>query len=247
MDPIHQFTITPLIELSVNGNDISFTNASLFMVLAVGLILGFLFWAVRQHLLVPDRWQNSAEISYLFVYRMVLENAGFEARPLVPLVFTLFAFILTCNLLAMLPFGFAVTSHLAVTGALALLVFIVVTVLGLVKQGWHFFSRFAPKGVPVAILPFMIPLEILSYFIRPVSLSVRLFANIMAGHAMMKVFASFIVMMGAAMGMLGYALGLAPFALLVVMTGFEIFVAGIQAYVFALLTVVYIQDAMARH
>lgn len=247
MDPIHQFSIIPLVHINVGGADISFTNSSLFMLSSVFLVVVFLLIAVRQGRLVPGRLQNSAEMIYLFVYRMVLENAGFEARPLVPLVFTLFSFILACNLLAMIPFTFAVTSHLAVTGCLALLVFVVVTILGLFKKGWGFFARFAPAGVPWALLPLMVPLEILSYFIRPVSHSVRLFANIMAGHAMMKVFAGFIVMMGTAMGVLGFLLGLIPLAMLVVMTGFEVFVALIQAYVFALLTVVYIRDALSDH
>jgi len=186
-------------------------------------------------------------MSYEFVSGIVYSNTGPRGRPFVPFVFALFMFLLLGNLIGMVPYTFTFTSHLIVTGTLALVVFVMVTLLGLIKHGLHFFTKFIPKGVPAALLPLMIPLEIISYFIRPISLSVRLFANIMAGHTMLKVFAGFIVMMAGGMGLVGYLLGLLPFALVVVLIGFEFFVAFIQAYVFALLTTIYIQDSLDLH
>ncbi len=247
MDPLHQFIIYPLVSINVSGGDVSFTNSSLFMFLAAICGLVLVIGGMRKRLLVPDRLQSAAEMSYEFVEGMVRGNAGHGGRPFVPFVFALFLFLLFGNLIGMIPYTFTFTSHLAVTASLAMVVFVMVTIVALVKHGLHFFSKFIPKGVPLALMPLMIPLEIISYFIRPISLSVRLFANIMAGHTMLKVFAGFIVMMAGALGLVGYLLGLLPFALVVILVGFEFFVAFIQAYVFALLTVIYIQDALEMH
>ncbi|MEI7606884.1 MAG: F0F1 ATP synthase subunit A [Rhodospirillaceae bacterium] len=247
MDPLHQFIIYPLISIDIGGGNVSFTNSSLFMMLAALAGLFLVIGGMRRRLLVPDRFQSAAELSYEFISGMVHSNTGHEGRPFIPFVFALFLFLLFGNLIGMVPYTFTFTSHLVVTGSLALVVFVMVTLLGLIKHGLHFFSKFVPKGVPAALMPLMIPLEIISYFIRPVSLSVRLFANIMAGHTMLKVFAGFIVMMAGAMGLVGYLLGLLPLALVVVLVGFEFFVAFIQAYVFALLTTIYIQDSLEMH
>ncbi len=247
MDPLHQFLIYPLITITVSGGDVSFTNSALFMLLSALTGLGLVVGGMRKRLLVPDRMQSAAEISYEFVEGIVRSNAGHEGLPFVPFVFSLFLFLLFGNLIGMIPYTFTFTSHLVVTASLAMVVFIMVTLVGLLKHGLHFFSKFVPRGVPIALMPLMIPLEIISYFIRPVSLSVRLFANIMAGHTMLKVFAGFIVMMAGGLGAVGYLLGILPFALVVVLIGFEFFVAFIQAYVFALLTVIYIQDALEMH
>jgi len=247
MDPIHQFTVVPLVPLTIGGVDFSFTNAALFMALASGLVVWLLLSGIRERKMVPDRRQSLVEVLYEFIDALVYSNAGAEARPFVPFIFSLFTFILAGNLLGMIPYSFTFTSHLIVTAALALVVFVIVTFLGLLRHGWHFFARFAPKGVPLALLPLMVPLEIVSYLIRPVSLSVRLFANMMAGHTMLKVFAGFIILLSGSLGVAGYFLGLLPLMLLVVLTGFELFVSVIQAYVFALLTVIYIQDAYAKH
>ena len=247
MDPLHQFNIIPLISINISGGDVSFTNSALYMLLAAGIAMAILVGGMRQRSLVPGRLQSLAEMAYEFISGMVHSNAGIEGRPFIPFVFALFMFLLLGNLIGMVPYTFTFTSHLIVTGTLAMVVFVMVTLLGFIKHGLHFFSKFVPKGVPAALMPLMIPLEIISYFIRPVSLSVRLFANIMAGHTMLKVFAGFIVMMAGALGIAGYLLGLLPLALVVVLVGFEFFVAFIQAYVFALLTVIYIQDSLELH
>jgi len=247
MDPIHQFTVVPLVPIEIGGVDLSFTNAALFMALASGLVVWLILSGTRDRLLVPDRRQSMVEVLYEFINALVYSNAGPAARPFVPFIFSLFTFILVGNLLGMIPYCFTFTSHLIVTAALALVVFIMVTALGLYRHGWHFFKRFAPQGVPPALLPLMVPLEVVSYLIRPVSLSVRLFANMMAGHTMLKVFAGFIILLSGGLGVAGYVLGLLPLVMLVVLTGFELFVSAIQAYVFALLTVIYIQDAYAKH
>ena len=247
MDPLHQFNIYPLISIDISGGNVSFTNSSLFMLLAALAGLFLVIGGMRKRLLVPDRFQSAAELSYEFISGMVHSNTGHEGRPFIPFVFALFLFLLFGNCIGMVPYTFTFTSHLVVTATLAMVVFVMVTLLGFIKHGFHFFAKFVPKGVPAALMPLMIPLEIISYFIRPVSLSVRLFANIMAGHTMLKVFAGFIVMMAGAMGVVGYLVGLLPLALVVVLVGFEFFVAFIQAYVFALLTVIYIQDSLEMH
>ena len=238
--PLEQFTIERLIHIPIGGLDASFTNSSLFMVIAIALITLFLTLAMRQSAMVPGRWQSMAELSYEFIGKMIRDNVGQEGRQYFPFIFSLFMFILFCNLLGMVPYSFTVTSHIIVTFALALVVFLGVTVIGFVRHGAHFLKLFVPSGVPLALLPLLIVIEVLSYLIRPVSLSVRLFANMLAGHTMLKVFGGFVV----ALGVLG---GWAPLAFVVALTGLEIGIAILQAYVFAILTCIYLNDAINLH
>ena len=194
--PLHQFVIQPLVPIHIGNVDLSFTNSSLFMVVAATLVTLFLTLGMRGENLVPGRFQSMAEMSYEFVAGMVRDNVGSAGRKYFPFVFTLFMFVLFGNLLGLLPYSFTFTSHIAVTAALALVVIVGVTVVGFAKHGLHFLSFFVPKGVPAALLPLMIPIEVISYLSRPVSLSIRLFANMMAGHTMLKVFAGFVVLLG---------------------------------------------------
>jgi F-type H+-transporting ATPase subunit a len=257
IDPVHQFEIKRFIDFrdcydptgaictkpehfDHSLDFLSFTNSSLFMIIAVGLIVGFLVYAMRAGSLIPSRIQSVAEISYEFVAKIVRENSGEEGMKFFPFVFTLFAFILTLNMLGMIPYSFTVTSHIIVTFALALMVFLVVTVVGFIKNGPGFLKLFVPSGAPVALLPLLVVIEAISYLIRPISLSVRLFANMMAGHMMLKVFASFVV----ALGVVG---GWAPLLFMVPFTGLEILVAFLQAFVFAVLTCIYLNDALHMH
>jgi F-type H+-transporting ATPase subunit a len=242
--PLEQFTIEPLLPLHVGRYDLSFTNSALFMILAAGLVTVLMTLSVKRGALVPSRLQSLAELFYEFIANMVRDNAGHDARRFTPLVFSLFMFILLGNLLGMIPYTFTFTSHIIVTFALALTVFIIVTVVGLVLHGFHFLSLFVPQGVPTVLLPLMVVIEVISYLTRPISLSVRLFANMMAGHTMMAVFAGFAVSMGAA---LGWVTSLAPLLLVIALTGFEILVAVLQAYVFAILTCLYLRDAIELH
>jgi F-type H+-transporting ATPase subunit a len=242
--PLEQFAIEPLIPIHLGRYDLSFSNSALFMVLAAALVTLLMTTAVKRGALVPGRLQSIAELLYEFVDGMVRDNAGREARGFTPFVFTLFMFILLGNLLGMIPYTFTFTSHIVVTFALAITVFIMVTILGIAMHGLHFFSLFVPHGVPKALLILLVPIEVLSYLTRPVSLSIRLFANMMAGHTMMAVFAGFAVSMGVA---LGWAVGVLPLLLVIALTGFEILVAAIQAYVFAILTCLYLRDAIELH
>jgi len=237
--PVEQFTIKPLVPLEVGGLDLSYSNSSLWMTITVIAVTAFLTLSMRGGRLVPGRWQSMAELSYEFVANMVRENVGSEGRKYFPFVFTLFLFVLFGNLLGMIPYSYTFTSQIIVTFAMAAVIFVGVTILGLALHGFHFFTLFFPSGTPIALAPILIPIEIISYFVRPVSLSVRLFANMMAGHTMMKVFAGFALAMG--------VLGVAPIILLVALTGFEIMVAVLQAYVFTLLTCMYLNDAIHLH
>lgn len=238
--PLAQFEIHPLMDITVGGVNLSFTNASLFMVLAVSGILLFLVGASRPRALVPGRLQATAEMFYEFIAGMMKENIGNEGRKYFPLVFSTFMFVLFTNLLGMLPYSFTVTSHIAVTFAIALFLFLFITVVGLVRHGLHFFSLFLPHGTPGWMAPLMVFIELFAYLARPVSLSVRLAANMLAGHTMLKVIAGFVIM-------LGFVGGWLPFALLIVLSGFEIFVAVLQAYIFAILVCVYLNDAVHLH
>jgi F-type H+-transporting ATPase subunit a len=238
--PLHQFVIQPLLPIQAGGVDLSFTNSSLFMVLAVALVTLFLTLGMRGRALVPGRFQSMAEMSYEFVAAMVRDNVGAAGRQYFPFIFSLFMFVLFGNLLGLVPYSFTFTSHIVVTAALALTVIFGVTVIGVVKHGFHFFSFFVPKGVPALLLPLMIPIEVISYLSRPVSLSIRLFANMMAGHTMLKVFAGFVVV-------LGFLGGWAPLAMDVALTAFELLVAFLQAYVFTVLTCIYLNDAVHLH
>jgi F-type H+-transporting ATPase subunit a len=238
--PLAQFEIKTLIPLKLGDIDVSFTNSALFMSLTLVLVTLFLVLGMRKRALVPGRWQSMAEMSYEFVANLLRDTVGSEGRKYFPLVFTLFMFILFGNMLGMIPYSFTFTSHVIVTFAMALAVFIGVTVLGFVKHGFHFFSFFVPPGVSVILWPLMIPIEIISYLSRPISLSVRLFANLTAGHTMLKVFAGFIISLGVVGGVL-------PFAFVVALTGLELLIAFLQAYVFTILTCFYINDALRLH
>ncbi|MEL0107156.1 MAG: F0F1 ATP synthase subunit A [Rhodospirillaceae bacterium] len=237
--PITQFVIKPLIPLKVGGWDISFTNSAAFMTISIVAITLLMVLSMRGHALVPNRFQSIAEMSYMFIANLVRDTVGPEGRPYFPFVFSLFMFILFGNLLGMIPYSFTFTSHIIVTFAFAGFIFIGVTLIGIFKHKLHFLSFFLPPGVPVWMAPLLIPIEIISYLSRPVSLSVRLFANMMAGHLLLKVFAGFVIPLG--------LLGIMPLAFLVALTGLEIVIAFLQAFIFTILTCLYISDAIHLH
>jgi len=234
---MEQFEIKRLISFHIGSLDASYTNSALWMTIAV--IVAFLLFVVgvRQRALVPGRLQSVAELGYEFIAGMVRDNVGSAGKKYFPFVPTLFIFILLCNLLGLVPYSFTPTSHIIVTFAMAAVVFVGVTVIGFVKHGAHFLSFFVPQGVPFALLLLLVPIEIISYFVRPFSLSIRLFANMLAGHTMLKVFGGFVVM-------LGVLAGWAPLAFLVAFPGLELLIAFLQAYVFAILTCLYLNDAI---
>ncbi len=239
-NPMEQFEIKRLIPVDFFGIDASFTNSSLFMVVAVILISGFIIFSMSGRALVPGRMQSVAELSYEFVANMVRMNVGAAGQKFFPFIFSLFMFVLVLNMIGMIPYTFTVTSHIIVTFALAIVIFLGVTLVGVVKHGFGFLKFFVPSGVPMALLPLLVVIEVISYLTRPISLSVRLFANMMAGHTMIKVFASFVV----GLGILG---GWAPLAFMVAFTGLEIMIAFLQAYVFAILTCIYLNDSIHLH
>jgi F-type H+-transporting ATPase subunit a len=247
VDPLHQFQIQRYLPINIGGLDASFSNSALYMVITVALITGLIVYGMRGRALVPTRMQSLAELFYEFVANLVRDNAGPDARKYFPFVFSLFMFIMVGNLIGLVPGTFTFTSHIIVTFGLALTVFVFVTLLGLIKHGFHFFSLFMPSGVPMALAPILIPIEILSYLSRPVSQSIRLFANMMAGHTMLKVFGGFSVLLGGALGGLGYTVGILPLVINIALVGFEILVAMLQAYVFTILTCLYIRDALELH
>jgi F-type H+-transporting ATPase subunit a len=237
--PMEQFEIHRFLKLDLFGLDASFTNSSLFMVLAVVLIIGFLTFATGGRALIPTRLQSVAEIAYEFIANMVYENTGKDGMKYFPFVFTLFIFVLVLNLLGMMPYSFTVTSHLIVTFALAALVFVVVTGIGFARHGLGFLKLFMPAGLPIALIPIIVPIEVISFLIRPISLSVRLFANMMAGHTLLKVFAGFTVSLG--------FFGIVPLIATVAFTGLEFLVAFLQAMIFSVLTCIYLNDAINMH
>jgi len=241
-DPIHQFDIHRLVPINLFGWDVSFTNSSLFMVLAVLVTFGFFMVATRARALVPSRIQSVAEISHEFVADMLRDSIGKEGMKFFPFVFALFIFIFVCNMLGMIPGAFTVTSHIIVTAALAAIVFLTVLVVGFAKNGLRFFKLFVPDGVPIYILPLVTLIEIISFLSRPVSHSVRLFANMLAGHITLKVFGGFVVML---LGAGSFAV-LSPLPLLaaIALTALEFLVAFLQAYVFTMLTCMYLNDAL---
>jgi F-type H+-transporting ATPase subunit a len=241
-DPIHQFDIHRLVPINIGGWDLSFTNSSAFMVLAVVLTAGFFVVAMQGRSLVPSRLQSLAEISYEFVAKMLRDSVGQEGMKFFPFVFTLFIFIFVCNMLGMIPGAFTVTSHIVVTAALAAIVFLTVLVVGFAKNGLHFLKLFVPEGVPIYVLPLVTLIEIISFLSRPISHSVRLFANMLAGHITLKVFGGFVVML---LGAGSFAV-LAPLPLLaaIALTALEFLVAFLQAYVFTMLTCMYLNDAL---
>lgn len=238
--PLEQFVWKPIVPAEIGGVDVSFSNSSLFMTITVVVATLFLVLGMRRSAIVPGRLQVAVELSYEFIAGLLRDTVGSEGRKYFPIVFTLFMFVLLGNLLGMVPYSFTFTSHIVVTFAMAIVIFIFVTILGFVKHGMHFFSFFAPPGTPVVMLPLLVPIEIISYLSRPISLSVRLFANMLAGHTLIKVIAGFIPALGVIFGVL-------PLALVVALTGLEILIAFLQAYVFAILTCLYINDAIHLH
>ncbi|HEY9212875.1 MAG TPA: F0F1 ATP synthase subunit A [Ancylobacter sp.] len=244
IDPIHQFQILKIVDLGAPGGvQLAFTNSAAFMFGIVALVFFFLTFATRGRTLVPGRLQSLAEMSYEFVASTVRSTAGNEGMKFFPLVFSLFIFVLVANFVGLVPYTFTVTSHLIVTAALALIVISTVIIYGFVRHGTHFLHLFVPSGVPAFLLPFMVVIEVISFLSRPISLSLRLFANMLAGHIALKVFAGFVVMMsaGGAVGILGATL---PLAMVVALTALEVLVAFLQAYVFAVLTCIYLNDAL---
>ena len=240
-NPMQQFEVYRIgPEINLGDINLSFTNASLFMALSAMIILIFLFLGTKKKSLVPSKMQILTEMSYSFVAKMINDTAGSNAKPFFPFIFTLFMFVLFCNMTGMLPYSFTVTSHIIVTLMLAAVVFVGVTIIGFIKHGIKYLELFVPKGVPVILLPLIIVIEIISYLSRPVSLSVRLFANMLAGHTMLKVFGGFVI----SLGLLG---GWLPLGFSVALTGLEILVAFLQAYVFAILTCIYLNDALNLH
>ena len=240
-NPMEQFTVYRIgPEIKIAGIDLSFTNASLFMVISASIVLLFLFLGSKDKKIIPDKIQLISEMFYKFVAKMITDTAGPKAKPYFPFIFSLFMFVLFCNMVGMLPYSFTVTSHIIVTLILALFIFVAVTVIGFIKHGFKYLSIFVPSGVPAVLLPLITIIEIISYLSRPVSLSVRLFANMMAGHTMLKVFGGFVV----SLGILG---GWLPLSFSVALTGLEILVAFLQAYVFAILTCIYLNDALNLH
>lgn len=242
-DPIHQFQIHKLFPIEVGGVDFSFTNSSLFMGLTVAAASAFLVFSTSGRGLVPSRMQSVSEMAYEFVAGMLRSSAGTEGMRFFPMVFSLFMFVLVANLFGMFPYFFTVTSHIIVTFALAMLVILTVTLYGLMRHGLHFFSLFVPSGVPAALIPIVAPIEIISFLSRPVSLSVRLFANMLAGHITLKVFAGFVVSLSA-MGAVGIFGAVLPLGMTVALTALEFLVAFLQAYVFTVLTCMYLNDAL---
>ena len=228
------------------GRSVNFTNSNLMMVLGGALILGTLYYGMRPRAVVPGRLQSLAEIAYSGIMSMSVGSIGPEGKRFFPFVFTLFFFVLMGNLLGLLPYSFTYTSHIAVTFGLAALVIVIVTAVSLHIHGMHFFSYFFPVGAPKLLAPLIIPIEVISYLSRPVSLAIRLFANMVAGHVMFEVFATFVVLLAGA-GVLGTAAGILPMAINVVLVGFELLVAVLQAYVFAILTCIYLHDAVHLH
>ena len=240
-NPMSQFEVYSIgPKIQIGSFDLSFTNSSLFMVLTVTVISLFFIVATQKKSLVPNKMQLIAEMAFEFVSKMISETAGKDARPYFPFILSLFLFVLVANLLGMLPYSFTVTRHIIVTFALAFFIFIGVTVVGFAKHGISYLKLFVPSGVPIFLLPLIIAIEVISYLSRPVSLSVRLFANMMAGHTMLKVFGGFVV----SLGILG---GWLPLGFAVALTGLELLVAFIQAYVFAILTCIYLNDALNLH
>lgn len=237
--PLEQFEISPIVPIQLGSVDVSFTNSSLWMVITVVVAGGTLAIAAGRGAMVPGRLQSIGELLYEFIVGLIKETIGAEGRKYFPIIFTIFVFVLTGNLLGMVPYSFTFTSHIIVTFAMAIVIFIAVTILGFARHGTHFFAFFVPPGTPLIMYPLMIPIEILSYLSRPISLAVRLFANMMAGHILLKVIAGFVAAMG--------VFGILPLALVVALTGLEIIIAFLQAYVFTILTCLYINDSIKLH
>jgi F-type H+-transporting ATPase subunit a len=239
-NPLEQFTVKKLVEIDFMGFDISLTNSALYMISSMVAIILFFSLAARKRALIPSYSQISAELLYSIAENTVLQNAGEKAKKFVPLIFTLFSFILISNLFGMIPYGFTTTSHISITLSLASFIFILVTLLGFYLHGWKFFSLFLPKGTPWWLAPLMVIIEFFAYLARPVSLSLRLAANMVAGHVLLKVMAGFVIS-------LAIYLKILPIPFIVILIGFEIFVAILQAYIFTILSCVYLNDAINLH
>jgi F-type H+-transporting ATPase subunit a len=246
LHPLDQFKIEPLIPIHIGGVDASFTNSALLMCITVALASLIVIWGSRGRALVPTRWQSLAEMSYEFIAGMIDDNVGHEGRDYFPFVFTLFMFILIGNLLGLIPYGYTFTGQIIVTFAMAAVVFIGVTIIGIAKHGWHFLSFFVPHGVPFVLLLLLVPIEVLSYIIRPFTLSIRLFANMMAGHTMLAIFAGFVAPLLLAAGAIK-AFAVVPLGVDILLIFLELLVAALQAYVFTILTCLYLRDAIHLH
>jgi F-type H+-transporting ATPase subunit a len=239
IQPLEQFKIHPIIPIHIGGLDVSYTNSALLMTIAVVLITALMVLGTRKRALVPGRWQSVAEMSYEFVADMIDTNAGHGGQEFFPFVFTLFMFILFANFLALVPYSYAVTSQIIVTFALAIVVFVGVTIIGIIKHGFGFLRLFVPQGVPPVLLLLLVPIELLSYCIRPFTLSIRLFANMLAGHTMLAILGGF----AASIGLFGFL----PMGIDILIVALEVLVAALQAYVFAILTCLYLSDALHLH
>ena len=241
LNPMYQFNVYRIgPEIKIGEVDLSFTNASLFMLISSLTVLIIFNLGSKKNSLIPNKIQLIAELSYSFVSKMISDTAGSKAKPYFSFIFSLFMFVLFCNMFGMIPYAFTVTSHIIVTFVLATFIFFGVTIIGFMKHGFRYLKLFVPKGVPIVLLPLIVVIEVISYLSRPVSLSVRLFANMMAGHTMMKVFGGFVISLGIVGGWL-------PLGFSVALTGLEILVAFLQAYVFAILTCIYLNDALNLH
>lgn len=244
VDPLHQFRIHPLFHLELAGWDISFTNSSLFMVLATLIIIFFFYFSVNPKALVPNRLQMISETLYTFISDMIRDNAGKAGLAYFPYIFSLFLFILMGNMLGMVPYSFTFTSHIIVTFSLAVIVLVSVTLLGFFRHGWRFLRLFCPQNTPIFIIPLLMPIEIMSYLTRSVSLSIRLFANMIAGHAMLKLFGGFAIALA---GTIFFPVAFIAVAIDIAITGFEFLIALLQAYIFTILTCIYMHDALNLH
>lgn len=247
-NPMEQFAIEPYYRLTAFGHDVSFTNSSLWMLVALAIVAVFLAIGTSNPKLVPGRAQAAVEYVYDFVRSLVDENIGPEGKRYVPLIFSVFIFVLALNLLGMIPWvgSFTPTSHIAVTLALALIVFAVVLIVGFARHGLHFLTLFWPKGMNVGLALVIVPIEVISFLARPFTLAIRLFANMTAGHVLLKVFGTFVVALGS-FGALPYVFGIVPLAVNVALSALELLIAVIQAYVFALLASIYLNDAINLH
>ena len=245
LDPIHQFDINTIFTIGhIGGQTIAFTNSSAYMFIAVAVICLLTVRGMKGRQLVPGRYQSMAELSYVFVANMIRTTAGEAGMRFFPLVYSIFMFILVANVISIIPFTFSVTSHIIVTASFALLVFFTVLIYGFYRNGLKFFKLFVPSGIPIYILPLVVAIEVISFLSRPLSHSVRLFANMLAGHITLKVFAGFVALLGTSLGAIGWIGGVVPLAMTVALTALELLVAFLQAYVFAMLTCIYLNDAI---
>ena len=245
LDPIHQFNINNIFTIGhIGGRTIAFTNSSAYMLLTLAVICLVAVLGMKGRQLVPGRFQSMAELSYEFVATMIRSNAGQEGMKFFPFVYSIFMFILVTNVVSIIPYTFSVTSQIIVTATFALLVFFTVLIYGFYKNGLKFFKIFVPAGIPIYILPLVVSIEIISFLSRPLSHSVRLFANMLAGHITLKVFAGFVAMLGTSLGAIGWLGGMVPLAMTIALTALELLVAFLQAYVFAILTCIYLNDAL---